>query len=73
MSLGSAQQGVHLDVDWVGLQVGGSGVSRNPLGGATSVVQFDDISAVVALSPHIGRGKGSTKEQWILPTLLLGR
>ena len=38
----------------------GGGVSGNPLSGAISVFQFDDVSAVVALCPHtVGGGRGS--------------
>ena len=60
MSLDAAQQGApdqartHLDVAWVGPRVGGGGVSGNPLGRATSVIQFDDVSAMVALCLHPG-------------------
>ena len=37
--------------------------SGNPLGAVISVIQFDDVSAFGALSPHSGRGEGSTEEQ----------
>ena len=38
----------------------GSRVSENPLGGATSVIQFDDLTAMVVLCPCTGRREGST-------------
>ena len=67
VSLGVAQQGApdsprtHLNVAWVELRIGGGGVSGNPLGRVTSVIQFDDISAMAELCPHTGRWKGSTR------------
>ena len=63
MSLGAARQGTHdslsmyLVVAWVGLRVGGGIVSRKPLGGVTSVIQFDDFSALAVLSLHTERGE----------------
>lgn len=38
----------------------------------SSVIQFDDISAMMMLCPHTGRGESSTEEQWLL-ALLPGR
>ena len=34
---------------WVKPSVGGVGVSGNPLGGVTSVIQFDDVTAMTVL------------------------
>ena len=47
----------------------GAWVSGTPLGGATSVIQFDDITAMVAVSAHWEWG-GLNKEQWIPRALL---
>ena len=60
----------YLDVALVESQVGGGGVSGNPLGRVTSVIQFDDVSAMVAPCLHTGSGEGSIEEQWIPPALL---
>nr|KAF6474923.1 hypothetical protein HJG63_011042 [Rousettus aegyptiacus] len=66
VSLGAAHQEapdslrLYLDVTWAGLRVGGGGYSRNPLGEATSVVQSNDLTAMVGPSLHIGREEGST-------------
>ena len=57
----------------MGPGVGGSGVSGNSIGRATSVIQFDDITAMVAMHLHIGSREGSTEKLWILPALLSGR
>ena len=68
MSLGAVQQEapdslrIHLDVAWVGLRVGGGRVLGNPLGGATSVIQFDGVSAVAVLSLHTEVG-GRTQQR----------
>ena len=65
MSLGAAKQGapdsprIHLDVAWMGLRVEGGGVSGNHLGRVTSVIQFVDVMAMVALCLCTGRGEGS--------------
>ena len=66
VSLGAAQQGapdslrIHLDVVWVGLQVGGGGISGNSLGRMTSSIQFE-LLAIVMLCPSTGSGEGSTR------------
>ena len=39
------------------LVVPGGGVSENPLSGVTSVIQFDDVMAIVVLCPCTGRGR----------------
>ena len=38
----------------------GRQVSGNPLGGATSVIEFDDVTVLVVLCPHTEMGEGST-------------
>ena len=53
-----------------GVTNGGGRVSGNPLGITTSVIHFDNVSAMVALCQHTGSGEGSTEEQWIPPALL---
>ena len=54
---------------WVKLQVGRGGVSGNPLGGATSDIQFDDVSAMAVSVSACYEGRGSTEEQWMLLAL----
>ena len=72
VSLVSAQQGtsdllrIYLDVAWVGLRVGGCGVSGNPLGRVTSDIQFDDVMAIAVLCPCTGSGEGSTRNSGYL-------
>ena len=76
VNLGTAQQGaphslrIRLDVAWVGPQVGGGRVSGNPLGRATSVIQFDGVMAMAALRVVHWEGRGFNREQWIPPALL---
>ena len=62
-----------LDVAWMGLRDGVGRVSGNLLDEVTSVIQFDDVSAMVALCSHTEREVGSTEGQWILQALLPGR
>lgn len=63
MGLGAAQQGSQgttrspLDVIWVGSQVISGGVSGNNLSGATSIIQFDAVSAL-HLHLHTESGEG---------------
>ena len=61
VSLGTTQQKAqdsprtHLDMACVEPWVGEGRVSRNLLGGATSVIQLEDVSAMAALYPLTGR------------------
>lgn len=70
MSFGAAQQGAQdaprtqLEVvAWVGLRVGGGAVSGNPLSSVTSVIQFDQVSGIMALSPHIRTLEGGRAQK----------
>ena len=61
--LRAAQQGAQgtlraqLHVAWVVPQVGRGRVSENLLGRVDYVIQFDDVSTMAVLCPHIERGK----------------
>ena len=55
---------------WVGLRIEGSGVSGNPLGVVTSVIQFDDLMAMAGLCSVHWEWGGLNREQWIPPALL---
>ena len=67
VSLGAAQQvapdslRIHLEVAWVRFRVRGGRVSGNPLGLATPVIQFDDLTPMAALCPRTEWGEGSTR------------
>ena len=59
-----------MNVAWVRLCIGKSFRKSFPLGGATSVIQFDEVSTMVVLHLYIGRVEGSKEKPWIPPVLL---
>ena len=61
---------IYLDEAWVGLPIGGGRVSGNSLGAVTSIIQFDDVMAMVVLCLMHWEWRRLNREQWIPQALL---